>query len=125
MKISQPIFTQSGTVGAVDLLGGTAVTKSPTTGLVTQCTSGPCDGILTADAKAGMPCNFYVDGSFGAALLGSTAVTDVTIPLKVSTAGILIPCTSNNDFFVAFAKQTAANAGTLYEIRLAFGYYGV
>ena len=124
MQIHQPIFTQSGTIGSVDLLGGTAVTKDPSTGLVTQCTSGICDGILTADAKAGMPCNFYIEGSFALALNGSIAITPYNQPLKVTTGGYLVPVTGNNDVIVAYAKQTAAIAGSLVEVRLSTSYYG-
>jgi hypothetical protein len=125
MQVHQPIFTQTGVCGATALAAGTAILKDPVTGLVTQCTSGICDGILTADAQIGLPCNFYIDGSFAlAANNASYPIASAEQPLKVGAGGFLIPVTANNDVVQAVAKATAAVQGSLVEVRMVTYQYG-
>ena len=113
-------FTESG-IASATINPGCAVNLTTDydgiTNTYVAITSGYARGIAMGVRVGGGTQEAYAAGdvmqiaknsSEAIALLGGTACTSLQIPLKATTAGALIPCTTNNDAAVAWPMETGA-----------------
>jgi len=126
MAISTPFETQTAIAsGAITKGAGVRLTiGTDKQWIATVATSGISHGFAVNAADDKGIVNIFRQGSFGLAQAGA-AISDITVPLKLTTSGYVIACTTNKDVIVAYAMETCTLANSLIQVFIVNGYYDI